>query len=193
MSTAGSLYSASRIAHGTEADPLPNARVSAAAELGGTLPLPESPSHLEDAPMDARLDSSDPPAHRRLTPGTRTGAPKRPEPQRPPQTQGTLLVRLAPSSVAKQQVPIAPHHSRPLPLRSRDAPTRTPRLRGAGTAGRRTRSALAGLGEVEMGCGAVALAVVVLLPSLTLRTLQGEVTAATTLAGRTPVFRHYSP
>lgn len=106
------VYSASRIAHGTEADPLPDARVSAAAELGRTLPLPESPSHLEDAPMDARLDSSDPPAHRRLTPGTRTGAPRRPEPQRPASDTGHPLSAARPIVCGQAA---GPHRSPPLP------------------------------------------------------------------------------
>lgn len=99
-------------------------------------------------------------------------------------------MQVAPASAAEPKDPAALAHRPSAPELS------TPRLRAliqraplAREAATRTRSALAELWEVEMGCGALALDI--LFPSLSLQTAQGEVTAAKTLARRTPpwVFR----
>lgn len=61
------------------------------------------------------------------------------------------------------------------------------RARLAGAAATRTRSELAGLWEMETRCGAIALALNSRFPGLSRQIAQGEVTTATTSAGRTPL------
>ena len=135
-------------------------------------------------------DSQAPPPHGRIPHGPPTCAPRSPQTQRPASNKWELLIATCPGVCGRAA---GPRSASRLPLsRYPSSPAHwthglcalTQRARLASAAAEHTRSVLAELREVEVGCGALAFDI--LFPSLALQTAQGEVMAAKTLARKTP-------